>query len=62
MQEVIGANTSKQNPNPEPQIWLPQLFEVLKEFEIQRLAEEKEKARQEAAEKRRALKKKLEMD
>src|SRR3989338_1184454 len=62
MQEVIGANTSKQNPNPEPQIWLPQLFEVLKEFENQRLAEEKEKARQEAAEKRRALKKKLEMD
>lgn len=59
MDEVIAATTTPEQPNPAAEVWLPQFFEVLKAFEEDRVMEEKEKARQESIEKRRAFKAKL---
>ena len=61
MEEVIAVSSSESNPNPKPQAWLPQLFEVLREFEKERAAEEKKRIREEHAEQRRLLKIKLEL-
>jgi type IV secretion system protein VirB4 len=60
MEEVIEINSTEENKNPEPQIWLPQLFEILKEVENERVAEEKKKIREQAAAERKRLKEKLE--
>ena len=56
MEEVIAANVTESTPDPKPEIWLPQLFEILKEMERERVAEEKERIRREDAERRRAIK------
>lgn len=50
MDEVISSVKSSN-----PQDWLPVLFDVLKEIETERVAEEKERLRLEALERRRAL-------
>jgi type IV secretion system protein VirB4 len=56
MQEVIETNSSEENPNPETKIWLPQLFEVLKEIEKERVATEKKMMLEAAAAERKRLK------
>ena len=56
MQEVIEANSSEENPNPETKIWMPQFFEVLKEIEKERVAEEKKMMLEAAAAERKRLK------
>lgn len=61
MDEVIAVSASESDPNPKPEVWLPQLFEVLQEFEKERVAEEKKRIREEHAEQRRLLKIKLEL-
>lgn len=61
MEEVIAANTAGGTPNPDPKIWLPQFFEILKAIEEERIAEEKESIRKEASERRSAIKKRLAM-
>lgn len=47
MEEVINASASEEVRNPEPQIWLPQLFEVLKAIEHERLEDERRKEHEE---------------
>jgi len=61
-EEVIAANVTEAQPNPEPKVWLPQLFEVLKEVESEKAAEEKERIRQEVIEKRKMIKMRQEAD
>jgi type IV secretory pathway VirB4 component len=60
MEEVISVSKTDDQPNPAPEAWLPQLFEVLNEIEKERLVEEKERVRKEDAERRRAMKQRLE--
>ncbi len=55
MEEVIAVNTTDANKNPTVATWLPQLFEILKELEKERVEEEKQKAREEMIRERKAL-------
>lgn len=60
MEEVIAASASEANPKPTQDVWLPQLFEVLKEIEKERIEEEKKKYLAELAEQRERIRLKLE--
>jgi type IV secretion system protein VirB4 len=57
MEEVIAAYEDEQNLTPE--IWVPQFIEILGELEKAAVEAEKQQLREEAAERRRALKEKL---
>ena len=57
MEEVIAAHAEE--GNLEPQNWVPQLLEVLREIEKEVVAERKKQAREAAAEHRRMLKEKM---
>jgi len=59
-EEVIAANSNSSNSNPAPAVWLPQLFEILRELEKERVAEEKQRIKEADAERRRYLKQKFE--
>ncbi len=48
MDEVIAANATEEGEAPSD-VWVPQAFEVIKEIENERVAEEKEKLRQQRA-------------
>ncbi|MBM3580111.1 MAG: hypothetical protein FJX34_05000 [Alphaproteobacteria bacterium] len=50
MEEVIADSNGA-----EPQVWIPQLIEILKELEEERIAAQKEKLRQEAVARMNAL-------
>lgn len=58
MEEVIASRSeiNDKSSNIDPKIWLPQLFEVLKEIEKDVIAEEKERLKEERAEIRRKFK------
>ena len=58
MEEVIAAHADE--PNLTPEIWLPQFLEVLQELEKEAVATRKQQLKEEAAERRRAFKAKLE--
>lgn len=53
MDEVIQSNATEVQPNPTPDVWLPQLFEVLKAIENARIEEEKQRQREEFIEQRK---------
>ncbi len=60
MQEVIVANLSETQKVADLQIWLPQFFDVLNEIEKERIAQEKQEAREAAAKERERIRQKLE--
>jgi type IV secretion system protein VirB4 len=62
LEEVIAANITEENPNPTPEVWVPQLLEVLKEIEKERVIEEKKRIKEEDAKRRRLLKERLELN
>lgn len=62
LEEVISANITEENPNPTPEVWVPQLLEVLKEIEKERVIEEKKRIKEEDAERRRLMKERLELN
>lgn len=57
MEEVIAAHSEEQNLTPE--IWVPQFIEIIIELEKEAVEAEKQRIREEAAERRRILKTKL---
>ncbi len=55
MEAVIAANSVKDAPAPEPQLWIPQLVDVLKVMKDEKISETKEKLRQEGIAKNKIL-------
>jgi type IV secretory pathway VirB4 component len=60
MEEVINVNATPEQPNPDVETWLPQLFEILRAIENERVESEKKQALEAMREQRRRLKAKLE--
>ncbi len=54
MEEVIASTNAEAGQHPDEKVWLPQLFEVIKALENDRIEEERRLLRDAAAEKRRA--------